>query len=94
MHAGAYNDQIECMELLEQHEANVNAVDANGYTPLMIAAERGHVGAIGMLFSILLLCIQILIPITKKKTYRQCLNTIASYFFVSMHDYSTELFGG
>jgi ankyrin repeat protein len=61
MHAGAYNDQVECMELLEQHEGNVNAVDADGYTPLMIAAERGHDKAIGMLFSIHLNCNTMLI---------------------------------
>lgn len=49
MHASAYNDHTDCMELLEQHEGNVNAVDDDGYTPLMIAAERGHDRAIGML---------------------------------------------
>ena len=48
MHASAYNDHVECMELLEQHEGNVNAIDDDGYTPLMIAAERGHDRAIGM----------------------------------------------
>ena len=48
MHASAYNDRVECMELLEQHEGNVNAVDDDGYTPLMIAAERGHDRAMGM----------------------------------------------
>lgn len=47
MHAGAYNDQVECLELLEQHEGDVNAVDVEGYTPLMMAAERGHDRAIG-----------------------------------------------
>ena len=47
MHASAYNDRVECMELLEQHEGNVNAVDDDGYTPLMIAAERGHDRAMG-----------------------------------------------
>lgn len=51
MHAGAYNDQIECMELLEQRDGDVNAVDIDGYTPLMIAGERGHDRAIGMLFN-------------------------------------------
>ena len=49
MHAGAYNDQVECMELLEQRDGNINAVDADGNTPLMIAAERGNETAIGML---------------------------------------------
>lgn len=48
MHAGAFNDHVECMELLEQHEGDINPVDFDGCTPLMIAAERGHDGAIGM----------------------------------------------
>ena len=48
MHAGAYNDHVECLELLEQHNGNIDAVDVEGYSPLMVAAQRGHERAIGM----------------------------------------------
>ena len=38
-----------CVQLLLQHSANLNAVDANGHTPLFRACERGHTEVVVML---------------------------------------------
>lgn len=40
---------MDCLELLIQHGGDVDIADEQGYTPLMIAAERGHERAVGML---------------------------------------------
>jgi len=47
MHAAAYNDQVDCLQLLLSRGGDVNEVDCNGKTPLMIASENGHAGAVG-----------------------------------------------
>lgn len=38
---------MECLQLLLNHNALVNAADNSGKTPLMMAAENGHGGAVG-----------------------------------------------
>ena len=47
MHAAAFNDQVECIQLLLSRGGNVDAVDQSGTTPLIMAAENGHAGAVG-----------------------------------------------
>ena len=49
MHAAAFNDQVECLQLLLSHGGDVNVVDSASKTPLMMAAENGHAGAVGKL---------------------------------------------
>lgn len=48
LHAAAFTDHVECLQLLLSHNAQVNSVDAAGKTPLMMAAENGQTNAVGM----------------------------------------------
>lgn len=47
LHAAAFTDHVECLQLLLSHNAQVNSVDAVGKTPLMMAAENGQTNAVG-----------------------------------------------
>ena len=48
LHAAAFADHVECLQLLLRHSAHVNAEDDAGRTALMMAAENGQAGAVGM----------------------------------------------
>ncbi|KAG7250349.1 hypothetical protein CRUP_021263 [Coryphaenoides rupestris] len=45
LHAAAFTDHVECLQLLLSHNAQVNSVDATGRTSLMMAAENGQTNA-------------------------------------------------
>lgn len=47
LHAAAFTDHVECLQLLLGHSAQVNAVDSSGKTPLMMAAENGQTNTVG-----------------------------------------------
>lgn len=47
LHAAAFTDHVECLQLLLGNNAQVNCVDAVGKTPLMMAAENGQTNAVG-----------------------------------------------
>lgn len=47
LHAAAFTDHVECLQLLLAHNAQVNCVDSCGKTPLMMAAENGQTNAVG-----------------------------------------------
>lgn len=47
LHAAAFGDHAECLQLLLRHDAQVNATDNSGKTALMMAAENGQAGAVG-----------------------------------------------
>lgn len=47
LHAAAFTDHVECLQLLLAHNAQVNCVDLGGKTPLMMAAENGQTNAVG-----------------------------------------------
>lgn len=51
LHAAAYTDHVECLQLLLGHNAQVNAIDMLGKTPLMMAAENGQTNAVEVLVS-------------------------------------------
>ncbi|KTG33482.1 hypothetical protein cypCar_00041820 [Cyprinus carpio] len=51
LHAAAYTDHVECLQLLLAHNAQVNAIDMLGKTPLMMAAENGQTNAVEVLVS-------------------------------------------
>ncbi|KPP75000.1 serine/threonine-protein phosphatase 6 regulatory ankyrin repeat subunit A-like [Scleropages formosus] len=51
LHAAAFTDHVECLQLLLSHNAQVNAIDASGKTPLMMAAENGQTNAVEVLVS-------------------------------------------
>lgn len=47
LHAAAFTDHVECLQLLLSHNAQVNSVDSTGKTPLMMAAENGQTNTVG-----------------------------------------------
>lgn len=48
LHAAAFSDHVECVQLLLSHDAPVDVADESGSTPLMMAAAKGRSGVIGM----------------------------------------------
>uniref|UniRef100_A0A8C9X1D2 Ankyrin repeat domain 28 n=1 Tax=Sander lucioperca TaxID=283035 RepID=A0A8C9X1D2_SANLU len=51
LHAAAFTDHVECLQLLLSHNSQVNNVDDAGKTPLMMAAENGQTNAVELLVS-------------------------------------------
>lgn len=47
LHAAAFNDQVECLQYLLKGKAEVDAVDAESKTALMVAAAKGHTKSVG-----------------------------------------------
>lgn len=42
VHAAAFNNHVECMQLLLRYNAKVSIADNSGRTPVMMAADAGH----------------------------------------------------
>uniref|UniRef100_H3DQX0 Uncharacterized protein n=2 Tax=Tetraodon nigroviridis TaxID=99883 RepID=H3DQX0_TETNG len=51
LHAAAFAGHVDCIHLLLSHDAPVDAVDQSGFTPLMMAAEKGRDGALEVLLT-------------------------------------------
>uniref|UniRef100_W5M8C8 Ankyrin repeat domain 44 n=1 Tax=Lepisosteus oculatus TaxID=7918 RepID=W5M8C8_LEPOC len=49
LHAAAFMDHVDCLQLLLSHGASGNAVDQSGRSAVMMGAEQGSVGAVGEL---------------------------------------------
>ena len=49
LHAAAWSDSSDCLQTLLDRDADVNAVDLSGQTPVILAAQRGHQMLLGTL---------------------------------------------
>ncbi|RXM27791.1 Serine/threonine-protein phosphatase 6 regulatory ankyrin repeat subunit B [Acipenser ruthenus] len=49
LHAAAFSDSVDCVQLLLSHGAPVNTVDQSGRSAVMMAAEHGRAGAVEVL---------------------------------------------
>ncbi len=47
VHAAAFNNHVECLQLLLRYSAVANLIDQTGKTPLMMATSYGHSAAVG-----------------------------------------------
>lgn len=47
LHAAAYSEKVEGLQLVLNQGAEVNAVDGLGRSALMVAADRGQTTAVG-----------------------------------------------
>ncbi|KAF3843613.1 hypothetical protein F7725_002462 [Dissostichus mawsoni] len=46
LHAAAFSGHVDCVQLILSHDAPVDTVDQSGRSALMMAAEKGRVGAL------------------------------------------------
>lgn len=47
VHAAAFNNHVECMQLLLKYGAQISVSDTSGRTPVMVAANAGHSSVLG-----------------------------------------------
>lgn len=49
LHAAAFAEDVAGLQLVLRHGVEINAVDKTGRSALMVAADKGHSGTVGML---------------------------------------------
>ena len=49
MHAAAFGDHVECLQMLLKHKAQINIIDSLGRSPLMLASQLGQFNTVGKL---------------------------------------------
>lgn len=48
LHAAAFAEDVAGLQLVLRHGVEINAVDRSGRSALMVAADKGHSGTVGM----------------------------------------------
>ena len=56
VHASAFGNSGECLQLLLKKGVEISEVDDQGQTPLMVAAKHGHTTVVGESLGISILC--------------------------------------
>ena len=47
MHAAAFGDHVECLQMLLKHKAQIDIIDSLGRSPLMMASQLGQLNIVG-----------------------------------------------
>ena len=47
MHAAAFGDHVECLQMLLKHRAQIDIIDNLGRSPLMLASQLGQFNIVG-----------------------------------------------
>ena len=47
MHAAAFGDHVECLQMLLKHKAQIDNIDNLGRSPLMLASQLGQFNIVG-----------------------------------------------
>ena len=47
VHAAAFNNNVESLQMLFRHNVDLNTRDSQGRTPIMMASNFGHTNVVG-----------------------------------------------
>ena len=47
IHAAAFGDHVECLQMLLKHKAQIDIIDSLGRSPLMLASQLGQFNTVG-----------------------------------------------
>ena len=47
VHAAAFGDHVECLQMLLKHKAQIDTIDNLGRSPLMLASQLGQFNIVG-----------------------------------------------
>ena len=72
VHAAAFNDHVECLEILLKHRGIVNVADSQERTPLMMASTFGHSSVVGKVMYVFFLYYDISMFLVSRPSSFQC----------------------